>query len=97
VPSRRAGSGFSLLCALTTKVFLIVAAIGLSACWDDTGLPCREACDHLADCGVELDIDCSGGCKRLVNYECETCVSIRTCAELASATANSPCPCSLRN
>ena len=77
------------------KILFLLVALFHCACWDDRGLPCREACDHLAACGAHLDIDCADGCVRLVNYECETCVSIRTCSELANATPASPCPCAL--
>lgn len=65
----------------------------LCAC-EDRNQPCREACDHEAACDAGPVMDCANDCARVVNYECMTCVSIRSCSELAADAGS--CPCTLR-
>ena len=78
-------------------LFAVAILLCVSACWDDKGLPCREACDKLASCHLDggPDLDCANGCARVLNYECETCVSVNSCQYLASPTMG--CPCQLRD
>ena len=75
----------------------VALSLSASACFDDRGQPCREACDKIASCHLDggPDLDCGNGCARLVNYECETCVSINSCQDIASGRAG--CPCQLRD
>ena len=75
----------------------VLLLAGLCACWEDRGLPCREACDKIASCHLDggPDLDCGNGCARLLNYECETCVSVNSCENIASGRAG--CPCQLRD